>query len=174
MGTLRVSKQFRSSHFEVYLSVTELRLLDAPGILNGRGQETSALQMLKSVAPNRNPFPERTKPTITMVHSRSQEAQVYADFCQPLSAIRQHVILATDSRTLRTRCTRLPSLQEIAQLRTQNGQLRMSSCPTHRCNTLDNQSRHCLPRRRSGSVTNAAQTNCTQFSARASDRNGRA
>jgi hypothetical protein len=143
--TLRVSKQFRSSDFELYLSVTELRMLDAPGILNGRRQEASTLQTLKSVGANRNPFPERTKPTITTMHSRSQEAQVYADFRQPLSAIRQHIILATDSRTLRTRCTRLRSLQEIAQLRTQNGQPRMSSCPTH---TLDNQSCHSLPRRR--------------------------
>jgi hypothetical protein len=83
-GTLRVAKQFRSSAFEVYLSVTELRLLDAPATLNGRRQEASTLQMLKSVAANRNPFPERTKPSIAVIHSRSQEAQAYADSCQPL------------------------------------------------------------------------------------------
>ena len=60
-GTLRVSnKQFRSSAFNIYLSITELRLLDAPATLNGRRQEASTLQMLKSVAANRNPFPERT------------------------------------------------------------------------------------------------------------------
>ena len=70
----------------MYLSVTELRLLDAPATLNGRRQEASTLQILKSVATNRNPFPERTKPMIAVIHSRSQEAQVYADFCQPLRA----------------------------------------------------------------------------------------
>ncbi len=92
-----VAKQFRSSAFEVYLSVTELRLLDAPATLNGRRQDASTLQVLKSVPVNRNAFPERTKPTITVIHSRSQEAQVYADFCQRLSRVRQHIILATDS-----------------------------------------------------------------------------
>jgi hypothetical protein len=51
-----------------------------------RRQDASTLHVLKSVAANRNPFPERTKPTITVIHSRSQEAQVYADFCQPLRA----------------------------------------------------------------------------------------
>jgi hypothetical protein len=85
-GTLRVSKQFRSSAFEVYLSVTELRLLDAAATLNERRREASTLQMLKSAAANRNPFPERTKPTIAVIHSRSQEAQLYAHFCQPLRA----------------------------------------------------------------------------------------
>jgi hypothetical protein len=53
-----------------------LRLVDAPATLNGRRQDASTLQVLKSVAANRNPFPERTKPTITVIHSRSQEAQV--------------------------------------------------------------------------------------------------
>ena len=86
-GTLRVTKRLRASAFEVYLSVTELQLLDAPATLNGRRQEASTLQMPKSVAPNRNLFPERTKPTIAVIHSRSQEAQVYADFCQPLRAL---------------------------------------------------------------------------------------
>jgi exonuclease VII large subunit len=49
--------------------------------------------MLKSVAGNRNPFPERTTPTIAVIHSRSQEAQVYADFCQPLRAFDSTVSL---------------------------------------------------------------------------------
>jgi exonuclease VII large subunit len=52
------------------------------------------LQMLKSVTATRNPlFPERTKPTITLIHARSQEAQVYADFCQPLRAFDSTVSL---------------------------------------------------------------------------------
>jgi len=60
--------------------------VDALATLNGRRQDASTLQVLKSVAANRNPFPERTKPIITVIHSRFQEAQVYADFCQPLRA----------------------------------------------------------------------------------------
>jgi hypothetical protein len=55
-GMLRVSKQFRSSAFEVYLSATELRLLDAPATLKGRRQDASTLQVLKSVATNHNHF----------------------------------------------------------------------------------------------------------------------
>ena len=39
----------------------ELRLLDAPATLNGRRQGASTLQMLKSVAANRNSFPERSQ-----------------------------------------------------------------------------------------------------------------
>ena len=60
-GTLGVSKQFRSSFFQVYLSVRNFRLLDAPATLNGRRQGASTLQVLKSVAANRNSFPERSE-----------------------------------------------------------------------------------------------------------------
>jgi len=42
---------------------------------------------------NRNPFPERTKPTITVIHSCSQKAPVYVDFCQPLRAFDSTVSL---------------------------------------------------------------------------------
>jgi hypothetical protein len=60
--------------------------VDAPATLNGRRQDASTLQVLKSLAANRNPFPERTETTIAVIHSRLQEAQVCADFCQPLRA----------------------------------------------------------------------------------------
>jgi hypothetical protein len=85
--------------------------VDAPATLNGRRQDASTLQVLKSVAANRNPFPERTKPTITVIYSRFQEAQVYADFCQPLRASDSTLSFQPNlSNRFRPTCLSLPEL----------------------------------------------------------------
>jgi exodeoxyribonuclease VII large subunit len=83
-GVLRVSQQFKASSFEVYLLVTDMQLLDAPGLLQSRREEASTLQTLKALATSRAGFPTKARPKVSVIHSRSQEAQVYADFCQPL------------------------------------------------------------------------------------------
>jgi hypothetical protein len=83
-GVLRVSQQFRASSFEVYLFVTDIQLLDAPDVLQSRREEASTLQTLKALASSRAGFPTKTRLKISVIHSRSQEAQVYTDFCQPL------------------------------------------------------------------------------------------
>ncbi len=46
-GVLRVSQQFKRSSFEVHLWVTDMQLLDAPGVLQSRREEVSTLQTLK-------------------------------------------------------------------------------------------------------------------------------
>ena len=83
-GVLRVSQQFKTSAFEVYLFVTEIQLLDAPELLHSHREEVSTLQTLKALASHRTQFPTKAKPTISVIHSRSQDAQVFADFRQPL------------------------------------------------------------------------------------------
>jgi hypothetical protein len=86
-------KQFRSPAFEMYLAVTELRLLDAPATLNGRRQGASTLQVLKSVAANS--FPERSQQRRdSLAVARSAAVR---GFLPTVARIRQHIILATDS-----------------------------------------------------------------------------
>ena len=138
-GTLRVAKQFRSSAFEVYLSVTELRLLDAPATLNGRRQEASTLQMLKSVAANRNPFPEQRKPIIAVIHSRSQEAQVYADFCQPLRAFDSTI-------SLQPIPANMPSAPELTYAIHVAAGTHIPRRAAHNVRIHDNTSRNCMHR----------------------------
>ncbi len=67
--------------------------------LNGRCPKASTLQILNSVAANRNPFAERTKPMIAVIHSRSQKRRctgISANRCADSTA---HY-LATDSGQL--------------------------------------------------------------------------
>lgn len=86
-GVLRAWQQVRASSFEVYLNVTDLHLLDAPSVRLSRREELATLQTLKVLAGKRTAFPKTSRPTVSVIHSRSQEAQVYEDFRQPFRSL---------------------------------------------------------------------------------------
>ncbi len=61
-----------------------MQLPDAPDVLQSRREETSTLQIIKALANSRAGFPTKARAKIFAIDSRSQEAQVYIDFCQSL------------------------------------------------------------------------------------------
>lgn len=71
----------------MYLNVTDVPLLDATDVSQGRRQEAFTLQTLKAFADNRTGFPAKAEPAISVIHSRSKGAQVHEDFRHPLRSL---------------------------------------------------------------------------------------